>query len=74
MRLDVNKERNFIDLWNPEKTRWERYVKVNDEIIEEDKKIEKLPDENIFCTTGEMTIVVKKLNELIDKITELETK
>lgn len=44
------------------------------EIIEKNKKIEKLPDKNIFCTTGEMTLVVRKLNELIDKIDKMEVK
>ena len=46
------------------------------EVIEKDKKIEKLPTNNgmLYATDGEMTLVVNKINEIIDKINESETK
>lgn len=68
--LDVDKEQNFIDLWNPEKNKWERYIKCE----EKDKKIEKFPTNNgmLYATDGEMTLVVNKINEIIDKINKME--
>lgn len=68
--LDVDKEQNFIDLWNPEKKKWERYIKCE----EKDKKIEKLPTNNgmLYATDGEMALVVNKINEIIDKINKME--
>lgn len=81
MRLDVEKEKNFIDLWNPEKNKWERYVKVNDEVVirEEDKKIEKLDIawQNAFDEQVQqdcVKIILNKINEIIDKVNELEEK
>ena len=70
IKLDIDNEQNFIDLWNPEKNKWERYIKCE----EEDKKIEKLPtnDGMVYATDGEMTLVVNKINEIIDKINSME--
>ena len=72
IKLDIDNEQNFIDLWNPEKNKWERYIKCE----EEDKKIEKLPtnDGMVYATDGEMTLVVNKINEIIDKINSMEVK
>lgn len=44
--LDTDNEQNFVDLWNPEKNNWERYIKCEKKetkpLNEEDKKIEKI--------------------------------
>lgn len=85
--LDTDNEQNFVDLWNPEKNNWERYVKVTDEVaIIEDKKIEKedeiLTTDDLDCpiTYNEMKIwkqVIKehnRINEIIDKINSMEVK
>lgn len=70
--IDIDNENNFIDLWNPEKNKWERYIKCE----EEDKKIEELPtnDGIVYATDGEMTLVVNKINEIIDKVNKMEDK
>ena len=51
---------------------------LNDEveIIEEDKKIKRLPtnDGMVYATDGEMTLVVNKINEIIDKINSMEVR
>lgn len=82
--LDVDKEQNFIDLWNHEKNKWERYIKCE----EEDKKIRKIKvnyspdiDEEIFyedgdkpnhCVLGDAgtKLLINKINEIIDYIME----
>lgn len=28
--LDTDNEQNFVDLWNPEKNNWERYIKCEE--------------------------------------------
>ena len=72
--LDVDKEQNFIDLWNPEKNKWERYIKCE----EKDKKIEHyyfsvFQDERLG---GRQVVesLESKINEIIDKINRMEEK
>ena len=72
--LDTDNENNFIDLWNPEKTRWERYVKIinkDENVLEKDKKIERLVgvDKGVYIDYS-MRDIVGKINEIIDKINE----
>ena len=47
--LDTDYEQNFVDLWNPEKNYWERYIqcekKETKPLNEEDKKI---PEKSIL--------------------------
>lgn len=61
--LDTDYEQNFVELWNPEKNYWERYIqcekKETKPLNEEDKKIRKIkvdysPDieEEIFYEDG----------------------
>lgn len=70
--LDTDNENNFIDLWNPEKTRWERCVKIinkDENVLEKDKKIEKLVGvyKGVYIDYS-MRDIVGKINEIIDKI------
>ena len=79
IKLDIDNEQNFIDLWNPEKNKWERYIKCE----EENKKIKKLNIYHYFTSLGidntgrldeNLTDISNKINEIIDKINELEEK
>lgn len=40
--LDTDNEQNFVDLWNPEKNNWERYIKC-----EEKKETKPITEESI---------------------------
>lgn len=73
--LDTDNEQNFVDLWNPEKNNWERYIKCDEKENEEtkpleDKKIEKLEyiENGEFIEMPSHQEFMSKINEIIDKI------
>ena len=77
IKLDIDNEQNFIDLWNPEKNKWERYIKCE----EEDKKIKKVSDCFTSTDNKEIQFLIdninqlgNKINEIIDKINKMEDK
>ncbi len=81
MKIKIDLEDNFIDIWNEEKEIWERYVKV---VLEEEKKIPEKLDvdeeekgkyiiwntEFEQCTTLEMKII-KRQDYIIRKINSI---
>ena len=77
--LDTDNEQNFVDLWNPEKNNWERYIKCEKKetkpLNEEDKKIEKIEysiDKDGYLSVNDfrehLLQIINKINEIIDYI------
>lgn len=76
MKIEINKEENFIDVWNEEEQIWNRYFKVSIPVTAEGKKIpEKITiNENgtIGFPDGEWTArnidkaFAMKINSIID--------
>lgn len=77
--LDTDNEQNFVDLWNPEKNNWERYIKC-----EEKKETKPITEESIealgyacgeiqkcFTNGWEKSLKNKSLNQEDKKIEKL---
>ena len=80
--LDTDNEQNFVDLWNPEKNNWERYIKCEEK--EETKTTTRESIEALGYACGEIqkcftngwekSLKNKSLNEEDKKIEKLDTK
>lgn len=67
--LDTDNEQNFVDLWNPERNNWERYIKCKE--IEMCHKCHKYPCEynQTYC---EFCLGISEEDEKIEEIDEIE--
>lgn len=74
MKIMVNLNENFIDVWNEEKEIWERYVKV-DLVSEQQNKIpeklstwfaleENCENDNIQYANNNFKTMYEKINEI----------
>lgn len=76
MKIEINLENNFIDVWNVEEEKWDRYVKASS--LAKNVKIKKIATED--CYTDDrfgysinFGNITDKINEIIDIINNLES-
>ena len=71
--LDTDNEQNFVDLWNPEKNNWERYIKC----YKENKTLKHKENYVDFANLTEDTkfdYLYEMQTEIINKINKMENK
>lgn len=75
MKVSYELKQGYIDIWNEESEKWDRYIKVNTKSVVEEpkgipKKLEILPDSEHYSNK----VLYGKINEIIDTLEMLNDK